>query len=501
MLTRPTLAKALVATLGLTSIFITTGRSSTLAAPFSQTFESSFSQQYFVVPSDVTELTVDMGAGSDHWGAIFGVPNGLGGRVVVDIAVTPGETLEILVGTRGDYNSGTGGWPDGGTGGGQVSVANASGGGGSTSVRAGVNGPTIAIAGGGGGGTNFTIGGAGGFPWGADGHYGYVNRGDMDGKGATQSAGGQGGCLYDGTCPSYTNGSFHQGGESAYGGGGGGGYYGGGAGGGGYDQNNDIYSPSGGGGSSWVDPSRIVGGTQPYYQPGFFPSNPANWRNGNGYITLTWTPTATTTTSSTTTSPPTTTTTSTTSTTTSSTTTSTIARTTTTSSVPATTVAPTWTSQPETEREISVVGRAPFPITGIGSVVVVNEGGYVVNSKNVFTPRWRTRVYIGSFKFSLRATYIVKKKKRTFSCAFPKFGTESKVRSSNKWRWYSPPRGCTLPKDLVTQLSQGKTTMQFSGSFSRKWATSGKTTRPDGTKIGTLKISLVIAGSQSVDIN
>lgn len=491
MLTRPALAKLLVATFGLTCGFITASGSSTLAAPVSQTFESTFSQDYFVVPSGVTQLTIDMAAGSDHWGAIYGTPNGLGGRVVVDIAVTPGETLEVLVGTRGNYNSGTGGWPDGGAGGGQVSVANASGGGGSTSIRAGVNGATIAIAGGGGGGTNFTIGGAGGFPWGQDAQNGYTGLGVMDGKGASQSAGGVGGCLYDGTCPSYTNGSFHQGGESAYGGGGGGGYYGGGAGGGGFDQNNDIYSPSGGGGSSWVDPARIVGGTQPYYQPGFFPSNPAHWRNGYGYITLTWTPTATTTTPSSTSS----------STSTTNTTSTTIVATTTTTPPPATTIAPTWTSQPETERELSVIGRAPFPISGIGSVAIVNEGGYVMNSKNIFTPRWRTRVYIGSFKFSLRASYLVKNKRRTYTCSFPKFGTETKVLSSRKWRWYSPPKGCTLPKDLVTQLSKGKTTMQFSGSFSRKWATSGKTTRPDGTKIDTLKISLVIAGSQTIDLN
>lgn len=463
------------------------------ASPTSQTFEARFSQDYFVVPSGVTQLTVDMGAGSDHWGAISGVPNGLGGRVVVDITVTPGEMLEVLVGTRGDYNSGTGGWPDGGAGGGQVSVANASGGGGSTSIRAGVNGPTIAIAGGGGGGTNFTIGGAGGFPWGQDAQNGYTGLGVMDGKGATQSAGGVGGCLYDGTCPAYTNGSLHQGGESPYGGGGGGGYYGGGAGGGGFDQNNDIYSPSGGGGSSWVDPTRVASGTQPYYQPGFFPSNPAHWRNGNGYITLTWTPAVTTTTATTTT----------TTTTSSSTSTSTTITTvmTTTAPTTTTTVAPTWTSQPEEEREEPVVGRTPFPSSGRGSVVVVNEGGYVINTRNVFTPRWRTRVYIGSFKFAVRATYTVKKKKRTYTCTFPPFGTEKKVASSRKWRWYSPPRGCTLPKDLVTQLANGKTTMQFTGSFTRKWATSGKSTRPDGSRITPLRISLVIAGSESVALN
>lgn len=148
-----------------------------------------------------------------------------------------------------------------------------------------------------------------------------------------------------------------------------------------------------------------------------------------------------------------------------------------------------------------MIGRTPFPISGVGSVVVVNEGGYVVNARNVFIPRWRTRVYIGSFTFSLKATYVSGKKKRTYTCTFPRFGTEKKVSSSRKWRWYSPPRGCTLPKELVTQLAQGKTTMQFTGSFTRKWATTGKTTRPDGSRIQKLTISLVIAGSESVALN
>ena len=494
---QPIFARFLVSGVLLTGTAVVATQNVGIAAPLSQTFEAINSQDYFTVPTGVTRLTIDIGAGSDNWGG------GLGGRVVTDISVTPGEILEVVVGSRGDAYSGRGGWPDGGDGGGQVGNSNASGGGGSTSIKTASNSSIIAIAGAGGGGSNFTQAGDGGFPWGEDAIAGYTGYGYMDGKGATQSAGGAGGCEYDTTCSSFANGSFHQGGHATIGGGGGGGYYGGGAGGGGI-VGYDTWSASGGGGSSWVDANRIFSGTSVTYQPGYFPSNVNEWRNGNGYAKLTWTPAAATTTtaSSTTSISPTSSSSSTTSTSTStSTTPSTIPQSTTTTPPPATTIAPTWTSQPENEREQSVIGRTPFPISGVGSVVVVNEGGYVVNARNVFMPRWRTRVYIGSFTFSLKAAYISGKKKKTYACTFPRFGTETKVLSSRKWRWYSPPRGCTLPKELVTQLAQGKTTMQFTGSFTRKWATTGKTTRPDGSRIQKLTISLVIAGSESVAVN
>lgn len=461
------------------------------SSPQSQTFSATLSQDYFTVPAGVTRISLDIAAGSDDW------ESALGGRVLVDIAVTPGEILEVYVGHSGNIG-GRGGWPDGGDGGGQVGNSDASGGGGSTSIRTHPNGDIVAIAGAGGGGTNFTQGGAGGFPWGGDGHYGYNGYGYMDGKGATQSAGGVGGCEYDTTCNSYTNGTFLQGGTAGIGGGGGGGYYGGGAGGGGI-VGNDTWSASGGGGSSWVDPARIYPATSVTYQPGYFPTNPNEWRNGNGYATLTWTPSATTTAASTTTTSATTSTSSTTTTTPSgSPTTSTPPTTTSTST---TTTLPSWTRTPVEEDEEQIVGVTPFPVSGAGSVVVTNETGFVVSRSRVFTPRWRTRVYVGTFSFSLKATYTVNKKRKTYSCAFPKFSTESRVKSSNKWRWYQPRKGCTLPKELIQQLAQRKTTMTFAGTFTRRWATSGKTTRPDGSKIGVRRINVKVAASESVALN
>ena len=482
----------------LAAIAVAPNASQIQAAPLSQTFTLTGSSVDFTIPAGVTSLTFDAN-GAD---APFG---GNGARVTGTITVTPNEVLRIYVGGRGSSQSGAGGFPNGGYGGGALNQLMAFGGGGSTHIVAtDINETPIVVAGGGGGGTNYGIGGAGGYV-GDDGSLSWVTYTQLDGRGGTQSAGGAETCDLSNVCYASTRGTFMQGGEGRYGAGGGGGYWGGSGGNG--DENVPDggsffdYGGTGGGGSSYVQPSRIVGQSQPTYVTG------AN--DGDGFLVLTWTPAAPTTiaastipalsstvpTPATTTSPP------------ASSSGSGVNGTITTlvepstTSTTSTTMAPTWTSQPEVEREESIVGRTPFPSSGRGSVVVVNEGGYVVNAKNVFTPRWRTRVYIGTFKFSLKATYSANKKKRTYACTFPKFGTESRIAASRKWRWYSPPRGCTLPKELVAQLAQGKTTMQFTGSFTRKWATSGKSTRPDGSRIDTLRISLVIAGSDSVALN
>jgi hypothetical protein len=95
----------------------------------------------------------------------------------------------------------------------------------------------------------------------------------------------------------------------------------------------------------------------------------------------------------------------------------------------------------------------------------------------------------------------VNKKKKIYSCSLPKFGTQKIQKTSNVWRWYQPKKGCVLPKGLVTQLAQRKTTMTLAGMFSRKWATSGKTTRPDKSKITSRKINLKIGASDSVTLS
>ncbi len=458
----------------------------TNASTNTRTFNVSntFSPEEFTVPQGVTTLQFTAKGGVSPFG-------GFGAVAIGSITVTPGEVLRIYVGGPGSL--GSGGYPNGGDSGGAYGLVAAYGGGGSTHiVTADMNETPIVVAGGGGGGTNFSIGGAGGHN-GDDAPVSWITYPDLDGNGGTQSAGGAPSCTPT-RCEPSTAGSFMMGGHGYYGAGGGGGYFGGSGGFGDLNvpdgQTTSDYAGTGGGGSSYVDPTRLVGQPSPAIHTG--------WSDVAGSLVLAWTVPATTTTVATTT---------TTATTTIPPTTPTFAATTTaptttppTSTVTTTTL-PSWTATPAEEDEEQIVGSTPFPVSGVGSVVVTNETGFTVSRSRVFTPRWRTRVYVGTFSFSLKASYMVKKKRMTYSCTFPRFSTEARVNSSNKWRWYQPPRGCILPKDLIQQLSQRKATMTFAGTFTRRWATTGKSTRPDGSRINVRRINVKVAASESVALN
>jgi hypothetical protein len=103
-----------------------------------QTFNYTGSIQTFVVPSGVTTLEVECIGAKGGNGNQASSPAGLGALAAGDIAVTPGETLEIIVGQSGV--TGTSGLHGGG------------GGGGTFIIRQSGNTPLV-IAGGGGGGS------------------------------------------------------------------------------------------------------------------------------------------------------------------------------------------------------------------------------------------------------------------------------------------------------------------------------------------------------------
>jgi hypothetical protein len=188
----------------------------------------------FVVPSGASKLSVVLkGAGG---GTAITIPGGDGGSVTGDLAVTPGETLGILVGQAGARSGATrfGG-------GGACGVASFVGDGGGRSAiqRSGID---VVVAGGGGGGGNSGKGGNGG---GTSGVAGTDGGSGGSGGGGTQTDGGAAGA-------GATVGALGIGGNGGgvsdppsvgQGGGGGGGYFGGGGGG------ND--GSGGGGGSSY----------------------------------------------------------------------------------------------------------------------------------------------------------------------------------------------------------------------------------------------------------
>lgn len=220
----------------------------------SQGFAYTGSPQEFMVPEGITEISVVLLGAS---GGVTPVSpdgynsGGYGARITSVLAVTPGETLQVIVGGAGNTESSItpsgGGWPNGGHGGPGTDSGGAfstgrtgSSGGAWTALYRGST--LLACAGGGGGaGTgrnqliSMTVGGNGG----ANGSNSVGGAG-----GGTQIAGGSGAAA----------GTAGQGGSSTSsganirgGGGGGGGLYGGGA---GASNTTNANKAGGGGGSS-----------------------------------------------------------------------------------------------------------------------------------------------------------------------------------------------------------------------------------------------------------
>lgn len=201
------------------------------------TYSYSNANQSFTVPSGITSVTVYM------WGAGGGGGNGTGGAgafIQGTLAVTPGNTLTVIVGGGGVQNGG-GTFGGGGSSGGQNS---ASGGGRSAIQLSGTE--LVDVGGGGGGSYSGYQGGAANYSPTINGGAGYRGgQATYGGYGGTQTAGG---AVVTGPVATGTAGSSLQGGAGGnFGGGGGGGYYGGGGGG---TASSD--GCAGGGGSSYT---------------------------------------------------------------------------------------------------------------------------------------------------------------------------------------------------------------------------------------------------------
>lgn len=191
-------------------------------------FSFTGNYQTFVVPDNITEITVDAcgASGGPNGGAILG--GARGGRVRCKVTVVPGETLRVYVGGAGQ--AGTAGYNGGGAGGGTATTIGGGGGGASDIRRAPYALADRLVVAPGGGGTGGNGGvhnvGHGATPVGVAGVNGTPGTG---GGGASASAGGSAGTSGDGTA---TAGTLGVGGNGAIaargGGGGGGGLYGGG---------------------------------------------------------------------------------------------------------------------------------------------------------------------------------------------------------------------------------------------------------------------------------
>ncbi|MGQ0824615.1 MAG: glycine-rich protein [Actinomycetota bacterium] len=230
----------------------------------SQAFTATSASQYWIVPADVTAITVE------GWGAQGGgLHGGLGGYAKATLSVEPGQTMQINVGAAG-LGDGTGGFNGGGAGGINAKDPPGAGGGGASDIRFGGITPEARqfVVGGGGGASGDAnavhgSGGVGGGIVGGDGAVGSPGSSDPGAGGGqlgggAQGMGGDGACYW--SCP----------------GGGGGGWFGGGGG----EAFTAPISSGGGGGSAYVAAS--TGGLIETL-PGV--------RQGDGRIVLSWPPT------------------------------------------------------------------------------------------------------------------------------------------------------------------------------------------------------------------
>lgn len=190
------------------------------AAVITKTFSLTGGQQSFPVPAGVT--SIDVTATGGHGESGTSAAPGRAATVTGTLAVTPGQTVVVMVGGNG--NSAAAGFNGGGMGGNGTAT-----GGGASDVRIGGSGLAarkLVAAGGGGAGAFDAPGGNAG----ADGSTSAA-LGCTGGKKGTASAGGAGGT----NAPAGSLGQGGNGGSNSYGtywgGGGGGGLYGGGGGG------------------------------------------------------------------------------------------------------------------------------------------------------------------------------------------------------------------------------------------------------------------------------
>ena len=227
--------------------------------------------QTFTVPAGVTSITVDA-YGAEGGTNTSGYIGGLGARSKGDIAVTPGQVINILVGQRGADGS-----------------CGAGGGGGSFVVRSGS--PLIIAGGGGGGFYCSALGGVNGGPGLTtnNGGNGIATPGRSPAIGGT---GGNGGSAYYGG----GGGGFYGAGLSSTGGGGGaypgaGGSIGGGYGGGGGYYGGCCGASGGGGGYSGGSSGLsdgAAGGGGGSYNVGTSQTLTAGVRSGNGLVTISY---------------------------------------------------------------------------------------------------------------------------------------------------------------------------------------------------------------------
>ncbi|MFM8626812.1 MAG: hypothetical protein ACKOCC_07705 [Actinomycetota bacterium] len=124
-------------------------------------------------------------------------------------------------------------------------------------------------------------------------------------------------------------------------------------------------------------------------------------------------------------------------------------------------------------------------IAGSSGIVLMYDGStFAVNRNGAIGLKMRT-AYIGSASGSVRATYKVAGKSRTWSCTIRtvKIGKINKnaKRSVGNWfpkKLYTVPNNCKMPAALMSSLSTQKVQLVGKVRFVKQWPTTGKTVNP-----------------------
>jgi YVTN family beta-propeller protein len=152
---------------------------------------------------------------------------------------------------------------------------------------------------------------------------------------------------------------------------------------------------------------------------------------------------------------------------------------------------PSWDNEPLTDSETDANTVGYMPTTAPGKIIITDEFGFMLDSKNGIKPNLRMKNYAGKIKMTISAKYKDGAKTKNYKCAFAPFGS-TKTAKTAKWKWYTPKKACILPAPLVAAIRANTATLSANGTWTRQWLTTGKKVRADKTKIKVRKMMYTV---------
>jgi hypothetical protein len=153
-------------------------------------------------------------------------------------------------------------------------------------------------------------------------------------------------------------------------------------------------------------------------------------------------------------------------------------------------MAPTTTTTVPVDDGESAVGGNVSLNQSPGIVNVTTTFGFMLTNSGALIPQIKMRLYIGPINLQLSSAYKVAGKKKTYKCVYKTFGSTKK--RPQVWTTYSPASKCTIPAALLAEVRAGRATIKATGKITRYWSLNKSPKRPDGSKINSRLINIVI---------